>query len=265
MKNYKTIEFEVRENTGIVWLNRPEIHNAFNEEMILEVTDCFCSISENSSLRAVVLKGRGKSFCAGADLNWMRGVIKYTYKQNLAEGMRLAKCFHAIYACSKPTICVVHGSSIGGANGFVAACDFAYSTDDAIFSLSEVKIGIIPACIGPYVVKRVGECKARDLMLTGRRISGREAQSCGLVNKAFKADEIETEVSSLIDSLRTSGPEAIMQCKKLLYDVSNVLTLEQAVKHTAEMIAQIRMSPEGQEGMAAFLEKRKPKWTIDEN
>lgn len=264
MKNYKTIEFEVREDTAFVYLNRPDVHNAFNEEMISEITDCFSLLDEDASIRAVVMRGKGKSFCAGADLNWMKGIIKYTYEQNLAESLRLAKCFHKIYTCKKPTICIVHGHALGGANGFITACDFAYCADDAIFSLSEVKIGIIPACISPYVVKRVGECKARDLMLTGRRINGQEAQAYGLVNKSLKTNELENEVNSLIELLRTSGPEAIAQCKKLLYDVSNVLTLEQAIEYTAKMIAEIRISPEGQEGMAAFLEKRKPKWVKKE-
>lgn len=262
MEKYKTIEFEIRGNIAFIYLNRPDVHNAFNEEMISELTDCFKKIDEDTSIRAVVMRGKGKSFCAGADLNWMRGVIKYTYEENLAEGMRLARCFHKIYTCKKPTICVAHGHVLGGANGIIAACDFAYSTDDAIFSLSEVKIGIIPACISPYVVKRIGEYRARDLMLTGRRINGQEAQLYGLINKSVRASELDNEVNSLIELLKTSGPEAIHQCKKLLHDISNVLTLEQAVDYTAKMIAQIRISPEAQEGMAAFLEKRKPKWVM---
>ncbi|MDO8805837.1 MAG: enoyl-CoA hydratase-related protein [Elusimicrobiota bacterium] len=261
MKTYQTIEFELAKSVGTIWLARPETHNAFNEVMISEVNDCFQAIAGDAGVRMIVLRGRGKSFCAGADLNWLKSAAKYTYDENYAEGLRLAKCFYAVYTANKPTICIVHGSSIGGANGFAAACDFTYCTDETVFSLSEVKIGIVPACISPYVVKRVGEYGARDLMLTGRRIKGREAAASGLVNKSFeRAEELEAHVNSLCELLRTSGPEAIVRCKKLIYDVSNVLTLDQAIGHTAELIAEIRTSPEGQEGMAAFLEKRKPCW-----
>lgn len=261
MKTYQTIEFNLAGNVGTIWLARPQTHNAFNEAMISEVNDCFQEIAGDKSVRIIVLRGRGKSFCAGADLNWLKSAAKYTYEANYSESLRLAKCFYAVYTAKKPTICIVHGSSIGGANGFAAACDFTYCTDETVFSLSEVKIGVVPACISPYVVKRVGEYGARDLMLTGRRIKGREAEAAGLVNKSFeRMEKIEEHVNSLCGLLMTSGPEAIVQCKKLICDVSNVLTLDRAVEHTAEVIAGIRISPEGQEGMAAFLEKRTPGW-----
>lgn len=261
MKTCKTIELELAGAVGTIWLSRPDTHNAFNEVIVSEVADCFAELSAAKAVRMIVLRGRGKSFCAGADLNWLKSAAKYTRKENYAESSRLAKCFYAIYTSVKPTIGVVHGACIGGANGLAAACDFVYCTNDTVFSLSEVKIGVVPACISPYVIKRLGECGARDLMLTGRRVKGPEAQSSGLVNKSFPTmSALEEHLNSLLETLKTSGPEALGQCKKLIYDVANTLTLDTAVEHTAKVIADIRTSPEAQEGMSAFLEKRKPSW-----
>ncbi len=260
MKQYQTIQFEVSGDVGTVWLNRPNIHNAFNEVMIAEVLDIFTEVNTMENIRMVVLRGRGKSFCAGADLHWMGGVAGYTFEQNYVESLNLSKCFYAIYTCVKPTIAVVHGAAIGGANGLLAACDFAYADSDTTFSLSEVKIGIVPACISPYVTKRVGEYGSKELMLTGKRFKGTEAEHRRLVNKSLPAAELEAHLESVIALLRTSGPKAMTQCKNLIYEISNKLTMEEAITYTAKMIAEIRASEEGQEGMAAFLNKRKPGW-----
>ncbi|MCD6333193.1 MAG: enoyl-CoA hydratase/isomerase family protein, partial [Bacteroidales bacterium] len=224
MDNYQTIQFITDHDTGILYLNRPEIHNAFNEVMIAEIIDCFTEIEKNRQIRYVVLKGRGKSFCAGANLNWMRDVADYSYEQNLRESNQLSACFETIYNCSKPTIAVVHGAVIGGANGLMAACDFAYCAEDTVFSLSEVKIGIIPACISPFVLKRTGEFWAKELMLTGKRFDGHEARAIGLVNKSVPFKELDRELESLLSVLKTSGPEAIKQCKVLISEVVNHLT-----------------------------------------
>jgi methylglutaconyl-CoA hydratase len=261
MTNFQTLEFEKQADLGIIWLNRPEIHNAFNETMIRELIECFEAVNLMDDIRIVILRGRGKSFCAGADLNWMRDVARYSFEQNYKESLNLSKCFFSIYTCKKPTIAMVHGAAIGGANGLLASCDFAYADDNTTFSLSEVKIGVVPACISPYVTKRVGEYGSRELMLTGRRIKGKEAEHFRLVNKSLPAEELESYVTSVIELLRTSGPKAMSQCKNLIFNISNMETLEQALESTARMIAEIRASEEGQEGMAAFLEKRKPKWT----
>lgn len=260
MKNYQTIEFEKKDDLGIVWLNRPEIHNAFNEVMISELIDVFEAINELDDIRVVVLRGRGKSFCAGADLNWMRGVANYSYEQNFKESLNLSKCFYTIYTCKKPTIAIVHGAAIGGANGLLASCDFAYADENTTLSLSEVKIGIIPACISPYVMKRVGEYGSKELMISGKRIKGPEAEYHRLVNKSLPTEELDSYVDSVIDLLRTSGPMAMTQCKNLIFNIANKESLEEALESTAKMIAEIRASKEGQEGMAAFLEKRKPNW-----
>lgn len=257
---YKTISIEFNDGVCTVWLNRPEIHNAFNEVMISELIDIFGKINNEDEITIVKLAGKGKSFCAGADLNWMRGVANYSYKQNYEESLNLSKCFYAIYTCAKPTMAVVHGAAIGGANGLLASCDFAYCDENTTFSLSEVKIGIVPACISPYVTKRVGEYGSKELMLTGKRIKGQEAEYHRLVNKSLLSNELDDYVESVIKLLKTSGPKAMSQCKDLLFNVANVWDMEHAIEKTAEMIAEIRKSEEGQEGMAAFLEKRKPNW-----
>jgi methylglutaconyl-CoA hydratase len=228
--------------------------------MISELIDCFKTINTMEQVRVVLLRGRGKSFCAGADLNWMRGVANYSYEQNFKESLNLSKCFYTIYTCAKPTIAVVHGAAIGGANGLLASCDFAYADDTTTFSLSEVKIGIVPACISPYVTKRVGEYGSKELMITGKRFKGPEAEHHRLVNKSLPSEALDAHVMEVIGFLRTSGPKAMTQCKNLIFNISNKETLEEALESTAKMIAEIRASEEGQEGMAAFLEKRKPNW-----
>ena len=260
MKEFSTIKLSLESGVATISLSRPEIRNAFNEVMIREITSAFHEIEKEPDIRAVILKGEGKAFCAGADLNWMRDVASYTFEQNYEESYRLSQCFYAIYNCPKPTIAMVHGAAIGGANGLLAACDIAVCEDETVFSLSEVKIGIVPACISPYVIKRVGEYGARELMLTGRRIKGKEAEQYKLVNKSLPASELDHYVNELLALLKTSGPKAIAQCKHLIDEVANNITLDEALTFTAHMIAEIRASEEGQEGMAAFLEKRQPGW-----
>lgn len=258
MKQYKTLENRLQNGVLTIWLNRPEVHNAFNETMLNELTESFEEAGDD--ILCIILRGRGKSFCAGVDLKWMQAVSQNSYEKNYTESLLLSRCFLAIYRCTKPSVAVVHGVSLGGANGLLSACDIAICADDATFSLSEVKIGIVPACISPYVIKRVGEYGARELMLTGKRINGTEAASFGLVNHSFPASQLEKELEALVDLLRTSGPKAMSHCKQLIHEVSNNLTLMEAYDYTARMIADIRASEEGQEGMNAFLEKRKPNW-----
>ncbi len=261
MKIYKTLEIDIQDKVCNIWLNRPWVHNAFDDIMIAELTEIFEELNKNDEIVAIVLRGKEKSFCAGVDLNWMRDVSKNSYQENLDESKKLALCFLKIYNCKKPTIALVHGVALGGANGLLAACDLAYCDDNTTFSLSEVKIGIVPACISPYVIKRIGEYSAKDLMLTGKRIKGKEAEAYKLVNKSFESyEKLEEHILSVISLLKTSGPKAMMHCKDLIYNVSNVLTFDEMHDYTAKMIADIRASDEGQEGMAAFLEKRKPNW-----
>ena len=260
MKTYETIEFEIKDSIGIVWLNRPDIHNAFNSQMIKDIIDCFESLNNEKDVRIAVLKGRGKSFCAGADLNYMKNIATFGFEENYHDSLSLAKCFYAIYTCKKPTIAIVHGAAIGGANGLLAACDYVYCSDETTFSLSEVKIGLVPSCIGPYVTKRIGEFGARDLMISGRRIKGKEAEYYRLVNRSLPPEKLDEQVDSTIATLMTSGPDAMTNCKNLIFDLSNKLSFEESIDHTARLIAELRASKEGQEGMASFLEKRKPNW-----
>lgn len=260
MRKFENIEFELKDNIGTVWFNRPDKHNALNDVMISEIIECFEEINKIDDIRIAIIRGRGKSFCAGADLNYMKGIAEFGYKENYKDSLRLAKCFNVIYTCNKPTIAVVHGAAIGGANGILAACDFVYCDNETKFAFSEVKLGIAPATISPYVAKRIGEYGARDLMITGRRFTGIEAEWYRLVNKSLPAEELESHVDSIIKTLMTSGPDAMAACKKLIYDISNELTFEDSIDYTAKMIAELRASKEGQEGMASFLEKRKPNW-----
>ncbi len=260
MTNYNNIELEINDGIGIVWLNRPDKHNAMNAEMIGEIIECFEMINEMSDIRIAILRGRGKSFCAGADLNYMKGIAEFGYDENYNDSLKLARCFNAIYTCKKPTIAIIHGAAIGGANGLLAACDFVYCTDDTKFAFAEVKLGIAPATISPYVVKRIGEYGARDLMLTGRRFLGEEAAKFGLANQAVPADQLDDVAEQTIKYLRTSGPQAVSACKHLIYDLFNNWSFEDSLNNSADLIARLRASDEGQEGMASFLEKRKPNW-----
>ena len=260
--NYDTITFKTDDRIARVTFCRPEIHNAFNSTMISEMTDVFGKIEKDEDIRVVLLTGEGKSFCAGADLNWMRGVIKQTFDQNLAESNALAELFNKIYRCRRPVIGRINGAAIGGGTGFVAVCDMAIAARSAKFSFSEVKIGVVPACIGPYVVKKMGEGKARELFITGERMNAERAHEVGLVNKVVDDDQLDDAVDVLVKTLLSSGPEAVAMAKKLVREVPE-MTPAQFKPYTAEMIAKLRVSDEGQEGMDAFLNKRKPNWMIE--
>ncbi len=261
MKTYKNIEFDRKEAVATAWLNRPDKRNAMNTEMISEIIDCFHEINDMDNIRVVILRGKGKSFCAGADLNYMKGIAEFGYEENYNDSLKLAKSFNAVYTCKKPTIALVHGAAIGGANGLLAACDFVFAAEDTKFAFAEVKLGIAPATISPYVVKRIGEFGARDLMLTGRRFLGEEAEKFGLANKAVPEDQLDAEAEKVIQQLINSGPNAVSACKGLIYNLYNDWSFEDSLNKTSDLIAKLRASNEGQEGMASFLEKRKPKWS----
>ncbi len=259
---FQTIRVESKDNVTYVTFNRPDVHNAFNDTMVRELIQVFDRLAMQSETRAVVLTGEGKSFCAGADLNWMRMVKDYSYDDNLHESLELSDMLYKIYSCPKPTIARVNGAAIGGGTGLVAVCDVAVAADSAKFSFSEVKLGLIPACISPYVVKKCGEGKCREFFLTGERLSAEKALSAGLVNAVVALKELDAKVDHYVSQLLSSGPEAITTCKELLRKVP-CMSYDDVKRYTAEVIAQIRMSGEGQEGMTAFLEKRKPRWVSD--
>lgn len=256
---FTTIQTRHEDSVGWITFNRPDIHNAFNSTVISELSAAFTDMEKDSTVRVVVLTGAGKSFCAGADLNWMRGVISQSFDENLAESNALADLFWQIYSFKRPVIGRINGAAIGGGTGFVAVCDIAIAADSAVFSFSEVKIGVVPACIGPYVVKKMGEGKARELFITGERMNAQRAHEVGLVNKVVGDEQLDAEINALIDSLLSSGPEAVAMAKRLVSSVGD-MTPEQFRPWTADMIAKLRVSPEGQEGMDAFLNKRKPNW-----
>jgi len=257
--NFDTLTYERSDKIGRITFSRPEVHNAFNSKMIEELYDLFERIKRDKGLRVVVMTGEGKSFCAGADLNWMRAVKNYSYEKNFSESLQLAEVFSMIYCCPKPVIGRINGAAIGGGTGFVAVCDIAIASTAAVFSFSEVKIGVVPACISPYVVKRVGEGRAREFFLTGERLTAEQACLAGLVNKVAEPDQLDNAVDEMIQQVLSSGPDALTCCKDLLATIAEQ-NLQEAKVHTAKVIANLRKSDEGQEGMDAFLNKRKPDW-----
>lgn len=260
--NYQTVKLFKDGPVARVRFCRPEIHNAFNDTLIYEMTDMFTALKEDKKLRVIVLTGEGKSFCAGADLNWMRKVKDYSYEKNLEEALALAKLFYLIYTMPLPVIGRINGAAIGGGTGFVAVCDIAIAAESAKFSFSEVKIGVVPACIGPYVIRKIGEGKAREFFISGERLSAAEAYRIGLVNRYYPDNQLDAEVAKLVETILSSGPEAVKMAKELIADVP-LMKPEEFKSYTAEMIAKLRKSDEGQEGMDAFLNKRKPKWVIE--
>jgi len=257
--SYTTLACKTDGPVGRVWFNRPEIHNAFNATVIDEMSRLFAELAKDTNIRVVVLSGKGRSFCAGADLNWMREVVKQSYEENLAESNALADLFYQLYTFKRPIVGMINGAAIGGGTGFVALCDIAIAARSAKFSFSEVKIGVVPACIGPYVIRKMGEGKARELFITGERMNAERACEVGLVNRVVDDDQLEAAVEAQVQTILSSGPEAVAMAKKLISEVPG-MTPVQFKPFTAEMIASLRVSEEGQEGMAAFLEKRKPSW-----
>lgn len=259
-RDFETISYSLEDRVAAVTLDRPEVHNAFNEVMISELTEIFKKISEDESVRVVVLTGNGKSFSAGADLNWMKKMINYSYEQNLEDSLKLAELFFLMYSLPKPIIARVNGAAIGGGAGLVAVCDIAIAAENAKFSLSEVKLGLVPACISPYVIRKVGEGRCREFFLTGERLTAKRALGAGLVNHVVPLEELDQAVQEKVEQLISSGPKALAMCKELLKNVPG-MSFDKAKTYTADMIASMRIGDEGQEGMNAFLEKRKPKWT----
>jgi len=256
---YTTILIEITDSTATVFLNRPEVHNAFNEIVIAEMTEAFGHLGEDEQVRAVVLTGKGKSFCAGADLKWMRKMKDFSYEENFDDAYRLFGMMRAVYRCPKPTIAMVNGSAFGGGNGLLSACDIAVASVYARFSLSEVKLGLAPAVISPYIMKKIGEGYAREFMMTGERIDAETAYRIGLVNRIAEPEKLQEEVDHLTGLFTAAGPQALKMCKEMIHRISD-MDEEAMGKYNADLIAKLRMSDEGQEGIAAFFDKRKPKW-----
>ena len=259
---YKFLKIQIDAAVAEVTLNRPEVHNAFDEVLIAEMTDCFGALSGEAAVRAIVLQGAGASFCAGADLGWMGRMAGYSQEENLADAQGLQRMFAAIATCPKVTIARVHGAAIGGGAGLVAVCDIAIAAEEAKFALSEVRLGLVPAVIGPYVLEKIGMGAARALFVTGERFSATEALRLGLVQQMTSASELDAAVQRKVELVRQAGPEAIATAKRLLREIAG-RTPDEAADTTAACIAALRVSPEGQEGIRAFLEKRKPTFHQD--
>jgi methylglutaconyl-CoA hydratase len=256
---------QLHTSTGVttVTLDRPDVRNAFNDEVIAELTAVFLELGKRDEVRCIVLAGNGPAFCAGADLNWMKRMAAYTRDENIEDASRLARMLEVIYHCPKPTIARVHGDTYAGGTGLVAACDMAIAVDTAQFCLSEVRLGLIPATISPYVIRAMGARAAHRWFLTAERFDAQEAHRIGFVHEVVKADELDAKVAGLAQALVGAGPEAVKACKKLLHDVAGHEITAGLVRRTVEGIADIRASDEGREGVQSFLGKRKPNWLLD--
>jgi methylglutaconyl-CoA hydratase len=245
-----------------ITLSRPDVRNAFNDDVIAELKAAFIEAGQVTDVRCVVLASEGPAFCAGADLNWMRRMADYTRDENLADAGQLAAMLRAIYECPKPTIARVQGDVFAGGVGLVAACDMAVSVDTATYCLSEVKLGLIPATISPYVIRAMGARASHRYFLTAERFSAAEAHRVGLVHEVVAANELDTKVADLTNALVSASPNAVRACKRLVQDVAEREIDDALVAHTVAGIADIRSSAEGKEGVQSFLQKRKPNWLL---
>lgn len=253
---------EIERDAGIarVWLNRPELRNAFNDATIAELTHAFTELSADASVRVVVLGGRGKAFSAGGDLNWMRSMADYTWGENHADASRMAEMFWAIAHCAAPVIARVQGDAYGGGVGLTAACDIAVASSNATFCLSEVKIGLIPATISPYVLHAIGERAARRYFVTAERIEATRAQHIGLVHEVTTPEALDDTVNAIAQAIVANGPQAVRASKRLISDVAGAALSAELRDQTARVIADIRASNEGKAGLQAFLNKTTPPW-----
>ncbi|MBA3943766.1 MAG: enoyl-CoA hydratase/isomerase family protein [Herpetosiphonaceae bacterium] len=242
-----------------VTLNRPAVHNAFNPQMIGELHTAFNHLASDPQVRAVVLTGAGPSFCAGADLHWMQETLHYTEADNIADAERMAGMYECINTLPKPLIGKINGAAVGGGAGLVACCDIAVACTDARFGFAEVNLGILPAVIARFVVPKIGVGHARALFVSGRRFSAEKARDIGLVHDVVPSKDFDKVIKQVVDDVLTSGPQAVDQAKQLVQAIAT-LPADEVASYTVKALAQARTSAEGQEGVRAFLEKRKPAW-----
>lgn len=256
---------EVRDDgVARLTLTRAEVHNAFNDRLIAELTQALRGLESDQRVRVVVLAAEGKSFSAGADLNWMKSMAGYSEQENLEDSRALAGLMRTLNGLSKPTLALVQGSAFGGGVGLIACCDIALSVESAKFALTEVKLGLIPAVISPYVIAAIGQRAARRYFLTGEPFTAREAVELGLIHRVVGFDDLERAGEEVVALLLKAGPEAQAAAKDLIYAVSGKPVDDALVEETAQRIARIRVGPEGQEGLAAFFDKRRPSWISDQ-
>jgi methylglutaconyl-CoA hydratase len=254
------IEIHSARGVATLWLNRPQVRNAFDESLVAAVTTAVSDLSHDSAVRVIVFAGRGPAFCAGADLGWMARLAALSPDENLADAQRLARMFKAIDDCAKPTIARVHGACFAGANGIVAACDMAVAAPEARFCFSEVRLGLVPATIGPYVLRAIGHRAASRYLLTAETFGAAVAETIGLVNAVVAADQLDAHVAALAATLAGCAPEALTRTRQLIRGVAGRAIDESLLLETARCIAEARASAEGREGMRALLEKRSPSW-----
>jgi len=263
--SYTYLNVDTADAVATVTFNRPDRRNAFDDKLIAEITDAFARIAVDDGVRVVILRGAGKSFSAGADLEWMGRMAAYTQEENLADARRAQEMFESIAACPKVTVAAIHGAALGGGAGIAACVDIAIAVRGSLFAFSEVRLGIAPAIIAPYVIRKIGPGNARALFVTGSRFDSAEAHRIGLVQRVVDSDAaLEDAIQAIVGDALQSGPVAIAAIKKLMRDLDGNAAVDESWKLTTKLIAELRVSPEGQEGLKAFLERRKPNFSNQE-
>ncbi|MFA7665857.1 MAG: enoyl-CoA hydratase/isomerase family protein [Burkholderiaceae bacterium] len=258
--SYQTLQIQLSPGLAIIWMNRPELRNAMNDTMIAELTEAFEVAIEDDEIRAIVLAGTGAAFCAGADLNWMKAARGMSPQAAFEDSRKLATLLRTIHDSPKPVIARVHGPAFAGGIGLIAACDIAVGSLDAEFCISEVKLGLIPSIISPYVLARIGPAQARRWFLTAQVFGAGEAWRIGLLNEVCPGEQLDDTVNMLLGGIIQAAPNALREAKRLILDVTGQPIDEALADETTRRITELRSSPEGQEGIAAFFEKRKPAW-----
>lgn len=258
--SYQFLQLEHRDQVAYIWLNRPELHNAFNTQVIEELHHCFTQLNERDDVRVVILAGRGKSFSAGADLNWMKHAGQASQAENEADALKLATMLHSLATLKQPTIARVHGIAFGGGMGLASACDICIASTDAKFATSEVRLGLAPSTISPYVIRAIGVRQASRYFLTAERISAKQALNIGLAHEIAAADELDHKVDEIVQALLLGGPEAQTASKQLIQLVDQKQLTQELLLQTAQHIAHVRQGSEAKEGLNAFLNKQSPTW-----
>jgi methylglutaconyl-CoA hydratase len=258
--SYQFLQLEHRDQVAYIWLNRPELHNAFNTQVIEELHHCFTQLNERDDVRVVILAGRGKSFSAAADLNWMKHAGQASQAENEADALKLATMLHSLATLKQPTIARVHGIAFGGGMGLASACDICIASTDAKFATSEVRLGLAPSTISPYVIRAIGVRQASRYFLTAERISAKQALNIGLAHEIAAADELDHKVDEIVQALLLGGPEAQTASKQLIQLVDQKQLTQELLLQTAQHIAHVRQGSEAKEGLNAFLNKQSPTW-----
>ena len=260
MDTYTNIQLEISKGVAIVWLNRPDVHNAISIELIDELTHCLSDLENNGSIRAIILRGRGKSFSAGADLKLMLQTSSMGYQKNYEDGLKWANGLAKIYQSSKPIIGVVSGNVFGGGNGLLATCDLVIAEENVIFSFSEVKLGIAPSTILPYILKRINQSTAKYLMFTGKRFTAHEAYRYNFIDFVVSQQQLEPLLESILTDITNASPQGVREVKNLTNKLGEISNTHDIANITAASIAKLKTSDEAKEGISAFLQKRKPNW-----